>query len=257
MKHRLATLCGPGLPAARICIEPTNLSVGPITVNRRKLAIQHGLGVKSREFAWLFQAQPLRVTRMTSKSQSVMNMALVAEGGLLLLALALGLLMPRGPLAQIDWSLPALSHNLGWGVLACLPLLVLLLVLRLAPLNFLRRLNALVDELLLPMFGDMSLAQLALIALLAGVGEEMLFRGVIQAAITGRFGWHIGLSAASVLFGLAHALSRTYAVLAGLVGAYLGGLCLLTGDLLPAIVAHGLYDFCALLFLVRLVKPVE
>ena len=203
----------------------------------------------------LFHQPPHTVNSMTRPATSVMNMALVAEVGLLLLALALGLLLPRGPLEQIDWSLPGLARNLGWGVVACLPLLVLLVVLRYAPLAPLRRLNALVDELLLPMFGDVSVPQMALIAVLAGVGEEMLFRGVIQAAIVGRFGWLVGLTAASVLFGLAHALSATYAVLAGLIGAYFGGLCLVTGDLLPAIVAHALYDFLALVFLVRVSRP--
>jgi membrane protease YdiL (CAAX protease family) len=194
---------------------------------------------------------------MTSKSQSVMNMALVTEGGMLLLALSLGLLMPRGPLAQIDWSTGQFWRNALWGGAACLPLLALLLLLRCTPLAFLKRFKQLIDELVLPMFGELSLLQLAVIAMLAGVGEELLFRGVIQQAISDRFGWPIGLVSTSVLFGLAHALSRTYAVLAGLIGAYFGSLCIWTGDLLPAIVAHGLYDFCALVFLVRMARPVE
>ena len=54
----------------------------------------------------------------------------------------------------------------------------------------------------------------------------------------------------SLLFGLAHALTRTYAVLATLVGFYLGFLFWLTGNLLAPILAHAVYDFVALVYLV-------
>ena len=51
-----------------------------------------------------------------------------------------------------------------------------------------------------------------------------------------------------------HPVSPMYAVLAGLAGAYFGALIVLTGNLLAPIVAHGGYDFVALLVLARL-KP--
>jgi uncharacterized protein len=59
----------------------------------------------------------------------------------------------------------------------------------------------------------------------------------------------IALTAA--LFGVAHWLTPTYAVLAGLVGAYLGWTLAASGNLLVPIVAHGLYDLIALAVLVR------
>jgi hypothetical protein len=46
-------------------------------------------------------------------------------------------------------------------------------------------------------------------------------------------------------------LSATYAILAALIGLYLGLLLIWTGNLLAPAVAHGLYDFIALLYLVR------
>jgi membrane protease YdiL (CAAX protease family) len=46
-------------------------------------------------------------------------------------------------------------------------------------------------------------------------------------------------------------LSATYAILAALIGLYLGLLLIWTGSLLAPAVAHGLYDFIALLYLVR------
>jgi membrane protease YdiL (CAAX protease family) len=81
----------------------------------------------------------------------------------------------------------------------------------------------------------------------------MLFRGLLQPAIAGLWagpaGVWLGLAGASLLFGLAHAVTRAYVVLAALVGAYLGGLWLATGNLLVPVVAHGLYDFAAILWL--------
>ena len=50
----------------------------------------------------------------------------------------------------------------------------------------------------------------------------------------------------ATLFGLAHFLSATYAVIAALVGAYLGWLHLVSGNLLVPIVAHAVYDLVAL-----------
>ena len=61
----------------------------------------------------------------------------------------------------------------------------------------------------------------------------------------------LGLLAAALLFGLLHSITPAYAILAGLVGLYLGGLWLACGNLLTPIVAHGTYDFLALVYLVR------
>ena len=54
------------------------------------------------------------------------------------------------------------------------------------------------------------------------------------------------------MFGLLHPITRAYAVIAALLGAYLGGLWLAGGNLLTPIVAHALYDFVALVYLLRL-----
>ena len=88
-----------------------------------------------------------------------------------------------------------------------------------------------------------------MIAALAGIGEETLFRGVIQAAVAqhvgGPRGVWLGLLVAAVLFGLLHPVTPMYAVLAGAIGLYLGWLWLVGGNLLLPIVTHGVYDFVA------------
>ena len=117
------------------------------------------------------------------------------------------------------------------------------------------RLRRVVERLLVPLFQHLSVAELAIISILAGLGEEMLFRGVLQAALAGwlegTVGVLVGLAAASVLFGFAHAITPAYFVLAMLIGAYLGGLWLWTGNLLAPIVAHAGYDFIALWYLAK------
>ena len=69
---------------------------------------------------------------------------------------------------------------------------------------------------------------------------------------------HVPLACAVVVIGLAfgavHWLTPTYALLAGLVGVYLGALYAVSGNLLAPITAHALYDFVALVLLTR-VKP--
>ena len=97
-----------------------------------------------------------------------------------------------------------------------------------------------------------------MIATLAGLGEEMLFRGVVQGAIAhrldGEAGMWIALLVAGVLFGLGHCITVTYALLAGLIGIYLGAIWRLTDNLLVPIIAHAAYDFAALVYLVRIRK---
>ena len=52
-------------------------------------------------------------------------------------------------------------------------------------------------------------------------------------------------SAATLLFGIVHSVTPLYAVIAALIGAYLGALQLATSNLWPPVLAHALYDFVA------------
>jgi membrane protease YdiL (CAAX protease family) len=69
-----------------------------------------------------------------------------------------------------------------------------------------------------------------LIALLAALGEETLFRGALQPLI--------GLVPTTVIFGLLHATSGAHVILATLLGFGLGWLYMWSGSLWPPIVAH-------------------
>jgi uncharacterized protein len=182
---------------------------------------------------------------------NVFAMAVLVEGGMGLLALGLGWLLDLWPADTIQWD-PA---GAWWGLAATVPLVAVLVVCVYVPIRVLRELLATIDRQVVPLFAGWSLWEMALVAGLAGLGEEMLFRGIIQNAtsvwIGGTYGPFVGLIVASVLFGSAHALSSAYAVLATGIGLYLGGLWIAAGNLLVPVVAHAVYDFAALVYLVR------
>ena len=106
-----------------------------------------------------------------------------------------------------------------------------------------------------PFFEKWSLWQLAVISLLAGLGEEILFRAVIQGKLTHLLGPALSVPLASLLFGCVHWVNVEYVFMAAFMGAYLGGVWLTNGNLLTPIVTHALYDFLALVYFLRLHRP--
>lgn len=166
-------------------------------------------------------------------------------------ALALALVLGRLTHTSV-WPLlrPSVRETL-LAIPATLPLLAGMWLVSRSGWRPFRRLVREVEEHVLPLFARCSVGQLALIAAAAGVGEEALFRGALLAALATTLGMPAAVAATSIVFGLAHFVTPTYAVLAGLVGAYLGWLAVATGGVWAPVVAHGLYDFVALALLLR------
>jgi len=184
-----------------------------------------------------------------STTRRIVWLAMAFEGGLALLALGLGWLPGvQAPLPRIHW----IAQDAAWGVLACLPLLVVFFICVRWPVGPLVRIRQLSEEFIREWFSSCTVLQLALISLLAGIGEEMLFRGVIQDTLSAWINPLIGIVLASLLFGLMHPITPFYVVLAALMGAVLGWIFIITDNLLPAIITHGLYDFLALAYLTRM-----
>ncbi|MEP1582153.1 MAG: CPBP family intramembrane glutamic endopeptidase [Marinobacter sp.] len=92
---------------------------------------------------------------------------------------------------------------------------------------------------------------LVALAVFAGVGEELLFRGAIQGWLAQHTHDVVAIVAASVLFGMVHYLSFTYFLLATGLGLVLGVAYALTDSLLLVMVWHGVYDMIALYCLRR------
>jgi hypothetical protein len=178
-------------------------------------------------------------------------MAVVVEGSLTLIALLLAGLFAV-PLREL---IPEPGEPLAWalarGILVTVPMVAVFFLLAHLPWASLRQLRQQVELLIREMFPTSSIPQFALIALLAGVGEELLFRGVLQSLLVDWSTPMLGLVIASLLFGAAHALSKLYFFLATLIGLCFGWMVLHYDDLVAPIVAHSLYDFVALIYLSR------
>ena len=186
--------------------------------------------------------------------------AALFEATLAFLAVLLGWMIGQPPLEKVHVTPSAL----GLGLLAVLPLLGMLLASQHLPWRPIQEVRRVLDEVVVPMFKSCTWTELAAISLLAGLGEELLFRGVLQegtAQWTGDFLPHtpsaamlgdwIALTSVAILFGLLHAVNAGYAVLAAVMGLYLGWLWMVTGNLTVPIVAHAVYDFLALMYILR------
>lgn len=184
-------------------------------------------------------------------SRTVLLFGTVFEASLIGLAMLLGWLVGVSPLADWHWD----RADAAIGLAASVPMFGLFVLSVHYPIGPLARLKRFFDEVVRPLFEPAAVGELALISLLAGVGEELLFRAVLQAALARWLGTVAALVAASILFGLAHAISLTYAVLAALIGGYLGWLYLATGNVLTVAITHGAYDFMALVYLSRVHWP--
>jgi membrane protease YdiL (CAAX protease family) len=78
----------------------------------------------------------------------------------------------------------------------------------------------------------------------------MLFRGLLQFELISRTG--LGLAASlglsSLIFGLLHAVTPLYAIMAALASVYFGLLYIVFDNLAVPIACHSLYDIGALLY---------
>ena len=134
------------------------------------------------------------------------------------------------------------------GMIACLPMVVLLFVIYEVPWRPLLRLRRDVESVVLELFADCCWLEFLLISLAAGFGEEILFRGALQPLLISWTSPWVGIAIGALLFGLAHCMSTSYFVAATIIGIYFGWLAWAYEDLVAPIVAHALYDFLALMY---------
>jgi membrane protease YdiL (CAAX protease family) len=177
----------------------------------------------------------------------VVLLGVAVEGGLILLAWPLGWLLGQPPLASFHWS----GGAAGLGVAATLPMLAMFLVTHRWPLGPLGRIRQFLEEVVQPLLGGCSVLELGVLSLFAGVGEEMVFRGVLQPWFVRWLGLVPGLVVTSVAFGLLHPITATYVVLAAVLGLYLGLVAWSGDNLLVVMVAHAVYDWVVLTYLLR------
>lgn len=171
------------------------------------------------------------------------------EGSLILVAIFLGWIAGINPFGEIIFSEPAIIN----GIMGTLPLCLIFLALNQIQANSLEEIRRVLQETLGPSLSKHHWTDLLVLAAIAGISEEILFRGVIQPWLENSWGLLAGLLVSSVIFGLIHAVTLLYFVMATAVSVYLG-LYLdydNTRNLLTPIIIHGLYDFFAFVVILR------
>lgn len=185
----------------------------------------------------------------TANRLQFLKLAVYFEGGLALLALLLGWMTDVHPLSNLHFTSAAIS----WGILGTVPLFLLFLVFFQHPVGALYPIKRVLINVLGPLLDACRWHELLLLAALAGLSEELLFRGFLQSWIEINAGPAAGLIGSNLLFGLAHMITPLYALLAGLIGIYLG-LALDAGEqrnLLTPVIIHAFYDYLAFLVVAR------
>ena len=84
------------------------------------------------------------------------------------------------------------------------------------------------------MLGPLDDGEIAALALLSGLAEELFFRGAMQGAL----GWPLATLTFAVLHTGPGRVYRVWTLFAAIAGLLLAGLVVWRGTLLPAIVAH-------------------
>jgi uncharacterized protein len=174
------------------------------------------------------------------------------EASLVLVAVFLGWLAGIDPFEKFYFSEAAIAY----GVIGTAPLFLMFLGLEQMQGESIVKIRKLLLQTLGPGLHRYNWADLFMLAAIAGVSEELLFRGVIQPWMESSWGMAAGLIGSNLIFGLVHAVTPLYAVLAAFVGIYLGLSLDYGGDrnLLTPVIIHGLYDFLAFVALMRVYR---
>jgi hypothetical protein len=174
------------------------------------------------------------------------------EASLILVAVFLGWVADIDPFAKLYFSETAIAY----GVIGTIPLFLMFLGLEKLQGESVVNIRNLLLNTLGPGLHRYHWTDLLILAAIAGISEELLFRGVLQPWIESSWGITAGLVGSNIIFGLVHAVTPLYAVLAALVGVYLGLSLDYSGDrnLLIPVIIHGFYDFLAFVALMRVYR---
>lgn len=181
-------------------------------------------------------------------SREFLNMAGVFQATMVVVSL-----LAAAVIGVDVWDRVAFTPQaLLWGVIGTIPLCLASRSMDRIPWEPFTRMSQVLTNVLGPAVRDCSWIELVTLSLLVGISEELLFRGVLQVGLL-PWGWWPAMIATSVAFGLAHAMTPTYAVCAGLIGAYLSFVMEATSppNLLIPIVCHAGVDLYAFVQLKR------
>jgi len=193
--------------------------------------------------------------RMFSPAMMLTQSAVMVEGGLAVLAIVIAWFAGISLREMIVLDEPI--HYLI-AVVAIIPMLMFCRFVYLVPLKTVEFTRRFLHSVYRDFIRHCSVLQLLLVAIMSGIGEELLFRGVIQTAIVEGFGGEtrgliIGIAVTSLLFGLVHPINKLYVFLCFVVGIYLGLLFVWTGNLIVPVIIHTFYNFVVFLAMPQLI----
>jgi len=166
------------------------------------------------------------------------------EGGLLLLATVwcFNTGVSLRDALRLD-AIPALIGIAAGAVTAFSGFLSLFLAGKSNTESKIHELRSIVYAQIAPLFAQLTLSDILLIAASTGFCEEIFFRGILQS--------QIGILAASILFGMIHCASLVmlpYAIWTFAAGIFLGYLYVWTGSLWAPICAHAVSNLIVILY---------
>ncbi len=183
------------------------------------------------------------------KSENFFKTACYFESALILVAIVLGWIADINPFETIHFS----ENAVLYGFFGTVPLYLIFMAMEHMPYDSIQKIRQILIDTIGASMNKQNWADLFILAAIAGVAEEVLFRGVIQPWMENSWGMNPGLIISSMLFGLIHAVTPLYAILATVISIYLG-LSLDYGgerNLLTPIVIHALYDFLAFIAIMK------
>ncbi|GEM_PF-1881219 len=160
-------------------------------------------------------------------------------------------------LASANWFGLGVLASTGLGALVGISIFLAIYIASRWELAWIRDIEDRIGEGFLPLLSKMNRIQLFLLAALAGVGEELCFRWALQGCLesfllnwfAANVAWLLALAAVSLLFGALHAVTFGYFCLATSIALLLGIAVPAGLGIWGVMVAHGLYDFIAFLWL--------
>lgn len=185
----------------------------------------------------------------TSFSKDFFKTACYFEASLIIVAVILGAFSEINPFENLKFS----EQSVFYGIVGTFPLYLLFLTMEQMSIPSITNIRQLLIDTLGSSLHKHHWTDLLILAAIAGLSEEVLFRGVIQPWMETSWNASVGLIASSVLFGLVHAVTPLYAILATLVSIYLGLSLDYGGDrnLVTPVIIHGFYDFLAFLAIIK------
>lgn len=186
------------------------------------------------------------------KPENFFKTACYFEAALIIVAIILGWLANIDPFEYLQFS----EKSVFYGLLGTLPLFLIFIAMESMPVAAIQKIREMLLETIAPYLYRHHWTDLLILAAIAGFSEEILFRGVIQPWMENSWGMQAGLLASSVLFGLLHAITPLYALLATCVSIYLGLFLDYGGErnLLTPVVVHAMYDFLVFLAIMKTYK---